>query len=146
MLINHTREKLLNAIIFFLKNTKYCGITKLCKLLYYLDFMHFRETGRSVTGLDYFAWDFGPVPQALYFELKNPSQELKAYIKKVLASESGFEKLLPLKEFSNKHFCKRELKIIDYLLAIDHTEKSLNMEEAMQIIKEREQIIKAFDE
>ena len=185
MLINHNREKLLNAIIFFLKNTKYCGITKLCKLLYYLDFMHFRETGRSVTGLDYFAWDFGPVPQTLYFELKNPSQELKAHIRKVLVSESGFEKLLPLKEFSNKHFCKRELKIlqdivyifkdakakditdashlpnhpwdktikekgekkrIDYLLAIDNTEKSLNMEEAMQIIKEREQIIKAFNE
>lgn len=74
MLINHNREKLLNAIIYFLKNTKYCGLTKLCKLLYYLDFMHFRETGRAVTGLDYFAWDFGPVPQTLYFELKSPSQ------------------------------------------------------------------------
>lgn len=185
MLINHNREKLLNAAIFFLKNTKYCGITKLCKLLYYLDFIHFRETGRSVTGLDYFAWDFGPVPQELYFEVKNPSQELKEYIGKLLDSESGFEKLIPLKEFDSKHFSKRELKIlqdvvyifkdskakdmteashlpnqpwdktikgkgekkkIDYLLAIDNTNKSLDIKEVKERIREREEIKKVFNE
>jgi hypothetical protein len=27
-----------------------------------VDFTHFRETGRSVTGLDYQAWKMGPVP------------------------------------------------------------------------------------
>ncbi len=58
MLIEHDRAKLLNSIIYFLSNTKSCGKTKLFKLLYYLDFMHFRETGRSVTNLDYYAWNF----------------------------------------------------------------------------------------
>jgi uncharacterized phage-associated protein len=72
MLVEHSREKLINSIIYFLKNTKNCGKTKLFKLLYYLDFMHFRETGRSVTGLDYYAWDFGPVPKKLYDEINNP--------------------------------------------------------------------------
>jgi len=38
------------------------GKTKLFKLLYLLDFHHFRETGRSVTGLEYRAWKHGPVP------------------------------------------------------------------------------------
>ena len=59
MLIDHHREKLINAIIFFLQNTKYCGKTKLFKLLYLLDFMHFRATGRSVTGMKYYAWGHG---------------------------------------------------------------------------------------
>lgn len=184
MLINHNREKLLNAIIYFLKNTKYCGLTKLCKLLYYLDFMHFRETGRAVTGLDYFAWDFGTVPQTLYFELKSPSQELNDYIIKSSDSEGSCERLVPQKKFDDKHFSKKELRIlqeivyifkdamakdmvesshlpnhpwdktikekglkqrIDYLLAIDNTEKSLNIEEAKARMKEREEIVKAFN-
>ncbi len=58
MLIEHDRAKLLNSIIYFLSNTKSCGKTKLFKLLYYLDFMHFREIGWSVTNLDYYAWNF----------------------------------------------------------------------------------------
>ncbi len=36
-------------------------------------------------------------------------------------------------------------KRIDYLLAIDDTEKSLNIEEAKARMKEREEIIKAFN-
>jgi len=62
MLISRDREKLVNAIVFFAGNTRYCGKTKLFKLLYLLDFHHFRETGRSVTGLEYRAWKHGPVP------------------------------------------------------------------------------------
>ena len=183
MIIDHNREKLLNAAIFFLKKAKYCGTTKLCKLLYYLDFMHFRETGRSVTGLNYFAWDFGPVPQEFFFELKNPSQELKAYIGIVSEPDNDFIKLIPVKEFDNKYFSKRELKIleeviyifkdakakdmtdashlpnhpwdktikekgtkkkIDYLLAVDNTSRSLNIEEIKERLKNREEILKSL--
>ncbi|MCK4554722.1 DUF4065 domain-containing protein [Candidatus Parcubacteria bacterium] len=31
----------------------------MCKLLYNLDYTHFKETGKSVTGLDYYAWEIG---------------------------------------------------------------------------------------
>ena len=41
---------------------------------------------------------------------------------------------------------KGKKKRIDYLLAIDNTEKSLRLEEATEKIKEREQIIRAFNE
>jgi hypothetical protein len=33
ILLSHEREKLINAIIFFARNTRYLGKTKLCKLL-----------------------------------------------------------------------------------------------------------------
>lgn len=119
MLIKHDREKLLNAIIFLVNQTKNCGKTKLFKLLYYLDFMHFRETGRSVTGMDYFAWDFGPVPQDLFFELTHPSSSsyIKEYIK-VIGNEKDFTKLIPLKKFDEMYFTKRELKLLEQIAFI----------------------------
>lgn len=52
-------EKLINAIIYFCTNTQVCMKTKLFKLLYLLDFEHFKVTGKSVTGLEYKAWKLG---------------------------------------------------------------------------------------
>lgn len=62
------RQKLINAVIYFAQNTAHCGKIKLFKLLYLLDFQHFQETGKSVTGFDYQAWKFGPVPVKLMEE------------------------------------------------------------------------------
>ena len=67
MKLNNTyRQKLLIAIIYFTKNVKKPSKVKIFKLLYFLDFKHFQQTGRNVTNLDYFALEFGPVP-LLYF-------------------------------------------------------------------------------
>jgi len=49
MLIGRERQKLIQACVYFAANTQGCGKVKLFKLLYLLDFAHFRETGRSVT-------------------------------------------------------------------------------------------------
>lgn len=117
MLINHEREKLLNAIIFFANNTKFLGKIKLCKLLYFLDFEHFKETGRSVTGLNYYAWPKGPVPKDLFNEVKNPKPDL---VEKISLSETkvgdGFKLVVqPLVEFDSTHFTRRELGLLERL-------------------------------
>ncbi|WP_217994559.1 Panacea domain-containing protein [Rodentibacter caecimuris] len=39
-------------------------------MLYFLDFEHYKQVGRSVTGLDYSAWKMGPVPVDLHEEIK----------------------------------------------------------------------------
>ena len=65
---NSSRQKLINAIVFFASNTQFCGKIKLFKLLYLMDFEHFGKTGKSVTGFEYEAWKFGPVPTALMEE------------------------------------------------------------------------------
>src|SRR5690606_9485166 len=72
---SRSREKLIEANLFFAKHTKYCGKLKLFKLLYLLDFRHFKETGRSVTGLEYQAWEKGPVPRDLYDEWLFPEED-----------------------------------------------------------------------
>ena len=76
MFVSHQREKLLNAIIYFIANTKRCHTLKLFKLLYFLDFEHFRQTGQGVTGLRYVAWPKGPAPDELWRELDAPRPDL----------------------------------------------------------------------
>lgn len=53
-----------NAVLYFIKycNNKYLHATKLNKLLYYLDFISFRDHKKSVTGDVYIHQGYGPVP------------------------------------------------------------------------------------
>jgi uncharacterized phage-associated protein len=70
MNLNNTyRKKLLHAVLYFATKVKNPSRVKIFKLLYFLDFEHFRQTGQSVTNLDYFAYDFGPVPKDFYQEV-----------------------------------------------------------------------------
>jgi uncharacterized phage-associated protein len=136
MLQDHSREKLLNAIAFFVKNTKACGKTKLYKLLYFLDFQHFTETGRSVTGLDYYAWPMGPVPRALHDELLMPAKDFAAQFSiENVTLRSGGEmlKLEPLKSFNPEHFSKRERRIMDELAREFFDKKADDMIEATHV-------------
>lgn len=65
------RKKLLNAVLFFAKNTKHVNLTKLSKLLYFLDFTHFNQTGYPSIGLNYYAFRKGPVPRDFWLEIKD---------------------------------------------------------------------------
>ncbi|EKE12319.1 MAG: hypothetical protein ACD_13C00246G0004 [uncultured bacterium] len=69
--MNHTRRKLLNAILFFAKNTRKLNTTKLSKLLFFLDFTHFKQTGYPSIGLQYHAFERGPVPKNFWLEIKD---------------------------------------------------------------------------
>jgi len=115
MVKTHSREKLLNAIIFFAANTKYCGKTKLFKLLYLLDFDHFKTTGRSVTGLSYYAWEKGPVPIKLDSELDEPAGDLFEAVRIEPEQLANYQRLniVPQREFDPSHFSNRELRLLD---------------------------------
>jgi uncharacterized phage-associated protein len=127
MLIDHHREKLINAIIYFITNTKYCGKLKLFKLLYFLDFEHFAQTGRSITGLDYYAWKKGPCPSELYDEFDEPKDDMtnafdfeKIEVNKPLP----MLKLSPKRAFDPSHFTKREINILKKLAEEFHDTNS----------------------
>lgn len=114
MLINHDRKKLIAAIAYFAKNTDNCGKTKLFKLLYFLDFEHFKQTGRSVTGLDYYAWKMGPVPTSLYAEFDFPEPDLLEQIKLEPQLLAGYDflQIKALRDPNTSYFSKRELNIL----------------------------------
>lgn len=114
MLIDRSRQKMIHAIIYFAENTRQCGKTKLHKLLYLLDFKHYSMTGRSVTGLEYYAWKMGPVPVALQNELDEPQDDFCAAIG--MSCEKVIDlprlKFEPKCEFDPSLFSKREMKLL----------------------------------
>jgi uncharacterized phage-associated protein len=118
------RDKLLNAIIYFVSNTKRCHTLKLFKLLNFLDFEHFRQTGFGVTGLEYRAWEKGPVPTRLWQEMtKAPREDLHralsiVQMKDDLTGAPGKRVLKPRAEFDKSYFSKRELEIMEALAMI----------------------------
>jgi uncharacterized phage-associated protein len=114
MLISRNREKLINAVVYFASNTKHCGKVKLFKLLYLLDFAHFRETGRNVTGLDYHAWKMGPVP----FDLMQEWDELESDMARAIAIvpekviDFVRELVVAKVRFDDSLFTRRELRLM----------------------------------
>ncbi len=135
-MINRQNEKLIHAMVFFIKKTKHCYKLKLFKLLYFLDFNHFKETGRSVTGLEYFAWPMGPVPKILYDKINSQMEELKIFFKFIPESfiDPDFTKdkvirFIPKIEFDKNLFSKRELHIMEKLIYLYKDVKSKDMTE-----------------
>ena len=114
------REKLKNAVLYFVKQDKTVGLTKLMKLLFYLDFRLYRATGESLTGETYEAWDFGPVPADVWRELRHnedAGMNLKEVVKSIHVTpdprdEAAGIKLcaLPKAKFSDYYFTGREVQ------------------------------------
>jgi uncharacterized phage-associated protein len=129
MIVSHARDKLINTIVYFAQHTKYCGKIKLIKLLYLLDFEHFRQTGRSVTGMDYLAWKMGPVPLNLYQEWDAPEADFAQAI--AIEPEKVFdymrETAVARVDFDDSHFTRRELRIMADLAARFHESLSKPM-------------------
>ncbi len=124
-MVDIDRLKLLESIVFFLENTQRCGAVKLFKLLYFLDMLHFRETGRSVTGLHYRALPYGPVPTTLYDEFRNPQADFSAAVsitappsKDALESEPTFTKIAPRSKWRDRYLSVREKRIASELAEI----------------------------
>jgi uncharacterized phage-associated protein len=117
MLVSRTREKLINAILFFAERTRGLGKIKLFKLLYLLDFEHFRQTGRPVTGMEYRAWKMGPVPAELIQVWDDFDLDLAEAIE--IRPEKVYdyvrENVDPKRQFNDAHFTPRELRILQNL-------------------------------
>lgn len=54
--------KLFDMVRYIVKKHGEVFPTKLNKLMFYADFSHYRKTGQSISGLQYRALNFGPVP------------------------------------------------------------------------------------
>ncbi len=73
-------ERLKNIMLFILDRCGDVWCTKMNKLLFYIDFLSYRERGMAMTGLTYKAIEFGPVPERwdrVYSEFSEIHQELK---------------------------------------------------------------------
>jgi len=123
------KEKLINSILYFTKKVKYPGKTKICKLLFSLDFTHFKETGKSVTGLDYYAWERGPVPKSLFYKLSGDiiSEEFQPYF--IIIKRERLHEIFPRQEPNLTVFSKREKRILEEIVEIFKSTKAKDVTE-----------------
>jgi uncharacterized phage-associated protein len=125
------RSRIRNAVLFFAKNTEACGKIKLFKLLYLLDFEHFKLTGKSVTGFEYEAWKFGPVPVDLMQEWEMLSDDLSAVVdivpEKVIDYTRETVKPREGVDFDDQDFTARQISIMEDLAARYRTTRSPTM-------------------
>jgi len=73
-------SRLKNIMLYILNRCDDVWCTKMNKLLFYVDFLSYRERGMAMTGLSYRAIDFGPVPDRwdrVYSEFAEVKQELR---------------------------------------------------------------------
>lgn len=105
-------------MIFFIERTTLCNKKKLYKLLFLFDFEHFEQTGRNVTGFDYFAWRMGPVPTVLHEAIEFNKDSFEAYLGVETSKDKrgfttvSFEIRQP---FEPKYFTRRELRLLNDL-------------------------------
>lgn len=118
------RNRLINAVVYFAQNTQHtqhCGKIKLFKLLYLLDFEHFKQTGKSVTGFDYQAWKFGPVPIDLMEEWEEFGGDLRQRVRIVEEKVYDYNRqTVRVNEgvvFDAGHFSSRQLRIMEAVAA-----------------------------
>ncbi len=109
-----SHNKLKNLILLLSKN----GVlkTKLLKEIFYCDFLAYKKLAKSITGLEYFKYEYGPVPNN-YEKILNgliKKQQLELEVK----IENDYEyNLFQSKEKANINiFPKNELEIINKVI------------------------------
>ena len=85
------KDETYNALLYLLGKFKdsTCDIHKLCKLLYFADQFSLSKYGRSITGDDYMAMQYGPVPSNVYDMFKALNGASFFFQKESLAEAAG---------------------------------------------------------
>ena len=106
--------KLFNIIKFFAKDGVFKS--KLCKLIFYADFKHFKDYAVSITGVKYAHADHGPVPDNFEHYFATLIHDEKA----IRVEEMNFKEYLGERYFSDVEpdlnvFSEDELEILLYV-------------------------------
>lgn len=109
-------KKFAHTVIFFIKEP-HTFITRLNKYLFYADFLNFKNTGYSITGLHYVAIPNGPVPQnySYLFQLLNDKEFTDKEEVRINDNEF-YERYRPILEFDKNLFNKEELISLNNVL------------------------------
>lgn len=106
--------KYVEMIAFFAEKSRPFK-TKLNKLLFYADFLHYKRTGYSISGVQYLAIQFGPVPNHFdsIFDYAHGCGKVQVELQE--QSDSIKQKFLPepTNPFNSKLFTESELNAME---------------------------------
>lgn len=112
-------NKLRELILYLARESEgddYFGATKLNKLLFYIDFEAYHRLGKSVTGQEYQAIDYGPAPRIIAPTL----EEMRLQGDLVIREEKMYgytrKRPLALREANVNLFSQEEIALISHTL------------------------------
>ncbi|MFA8342046.1 MAG: Panacea domain-containing protein [Rhodothermaceae bacterium] len=118
-------EKIGNIIYYLADQVTGINITKALKLLYIIDETSVKESGVPVTFLNYSVWQYGPVAEEVYDDLRHKSpfdQPLRKYVsteEKINPDTANYEcLLLPNSDhtFSDDELSDYEVELVDRII------------------------------
>lgn len=105
--------KLFDMVRYIVKKHGEVFPTKLNKLMFYADFCHYRKTGQSISGLQYRALNFGPVPDHYATIYDN----VPGLDKKLIETHDMVSTLFACQhEYNFEHLSEEEKQSIDYVI------------------------------
>jgi len=141
--MNIYRKKLLNAALFFASNTKRVNLGKLSKLLYFLDFIPFNQTGYPSIGLKYYTFEKGPVPKDFWLEIRdaNVPEDFKGKISLIRRTDDFAPnykevEIRALEKPDLSVFTPREIEILDNLAFVYKEATASDMSEVTHLSKQ----------
>ena len=116
-------DKLQNMILYVVKRLNGEFITKLNKIFWYCDFLHFKETSVSITGAQYVRLQYGPVPNGYDF-ITDMMQSDGLLDKKEIIFDTEKdvvgEKLSALVEPDEGIFSQKEIEVMNFVTDTFH--------------------------
>jgi len=141
--MNIYRKKLLNAVLFFASNTQRVNLGKLSKLLYFLDFIHFNQTGYPSIGLKYYTFEKGPVPRDFWLEIRDADvpEDFEGKIALIRRTDDFAPnykevEIRALEKPDLSVFTQWEIKILDDLAFVYKEATASNMSEVTHLPKQ----------
>ncbi|MDP1688835.1 MAG: Panacea domain-containing protein [bacterium] len=110
--MQYQKDKFINAVLFFAKNTdpNKFGITKLVKLLFFADFLHFERYGRPIIGDEYYHLPEGPVPTTSYDLYKSTfEKQIKTGLEKYINVSPTKVGLYTINKIEAKEECNEDV-------------------------------------
>lgn len=108
-------DKIKNIILFFADKCGGVFETKLNKLLFYSDFLSFKERGVGMSGLSYKAIDFGPVPQKYSTVYDNVGGTDSVIV--TFPNGNAGKKIVGMEPFDSSLFSDSEMNVMERVYA-----------------------------
>jgi len=111
-------EKFKNMILYLVKRLDDVLSVKLNKLLWYCDFLHFKETSVSITGSQYVSYPLGPVPNNYERIIGIMQPELLEKNEVLFETKDGIvigDEFSALSEPDESLFSEKEIQVMNFI-------------------------------
>lgn len=110
-------DKFCNIVLFFSQNINKLWKTKLLKLIFYSEFLNYKNNCTSIAGTPFVHWQHGPVPKHMFALLDILIEDYEVIELEEFIEFYEGDIINNKKQFNNSLFSNEEIKTLEYVLA-----------------------------